>query len=454
MDTTLPERGRRGRIGDEGAATYTPDVIRRGRARAFYVATVSTATLLAACTSSATVSPTSTVTSTPSTVAQRADDGVLRIGVLLPESGVGAPIGVSELAAVHVAVDRANAAGGVLGQKVQLIIRNEGVDAVAAGVGLQQLIESQIDVLIGPANSNTAIALAPAIVQAGIAACSPSASALALDDFPDNGLLFRTIASDSLQAEAMAEVIEQTGETSAAITYVDDGYGRPFEKALERALRQRGIKVDAAVGFSVDNSKFSKEAVRAVKSGNGAIALIGDPDAGSRVLAALADAMGGAPRDIVVNDALRKPFSISLLAAIAPNTRARIVGVSPYVRTDDKDLLASVTSQDSNASGLFATQAFDCANVFMIAAEQTGSTQADAIKTAIPGISTAGSSCASFSECRALVAQHRRIKYDGPSGRLVLGASGDVSSALFDEFDFDPSGRDTSVRQLEVGQRG
>ena len=370
--------------------------------------------------------------------------------MLLPASGEGASIGASELAGVHAAVNAANEAGGVNGKNVELIVRDEGADAVFAGVRLSQLLEAQIDVMIGPAASNTAIALAPAIVQAGIAACSPSAAALTLDDFPDNGLLFRTIPSDSLQADAMAEVIEQTGETSAAIAYVDDGYGRPFEEALEAALRRRGIKIDDAVGYSADDSTFDTEADRIVKAATGAVALIGDPDAGERVLAALASAMETAPRDIVVNDALRQPFSISLLAAIGAQVREHIFGVSAYVRTDDPDLLAAITSQDSSATGLFATQAYDCANLFMIAAQQTGSTEADTLKIVIPGNSSAGSACPTFVDCKDLLAQGRRINYVGPSGRLQLGASGDPSSAVYDEFEFDESGRDVSKRTIDA----
>jgi branched-chain amino acid transport system substrate-binding protein len=405
---------------------------------------------LPACTSSGNVAPPSTPEPTETTEAPRVDDGILRIGVLLPASGEGASIGTSELAGVRVAVDAANEAGGVKGKNVELIVRNEGADAVAAGVALGQLLEAQIDVMIGPAASNNAIALAPAIVQAGIAACSPSASALALDDFPDNGLLFRTIPSDSVQADAMAEVIDQTGVTSAAIVYIDDGYGRPFEEALEAALRRRGITVDDAIGYSADDQQFDSQADRIAKGPTGAVALIGDPDAGERVLAALAAVMVAAPRDIVVNDALRQPFSIGLLAAISDDVRKHIKGVSPYVRTDDKDLLAAITDEDSTASGLFATQAYDCANLFMIAAQQTGSTSADRLKLVIPGNSSAGSACLLFVSCKELLAQGRRINYVGPSSGLTLGSSGDPSSAIYDEFTFDDSGRDVSVRPIEA----
>ena len=405
---------------------------------------------LMACTSPSPVATPETPVSSPSTVAPAVDDQVLRIGVLVPSSGEGASIGESELAGVRVAAALARSNGGVNGQNVELVVRDEGADAITAGVALQQLLDANIDAIIGPASSTVAIALAPTIVDADVAACSPSASALALDDFPDNGLFFRTISSDSLQAEAMAEVIEQTGETSASVAYVDDGYGRPFEAALEDALRRRGITVSDAVGFAVDDTEFATEAVRVANAGDGAIALIGDPDAGSRVLAALAQAIGSEPRDIVVNDALRRPWSISLLASVSAASRERIVGVSPYVRTDNAALFNSITAQDPNASGLFATQAFDCANLFMIAAEQTGSTQASMLASVIPGISTGGSVCTTFAECRRLIAQGRNINYEGPSGRLTLGSDGDVSAGLFDEFSFDSTGRDVSLRQIGV----
>ena len=49
-----------------------------------------------------------------------------------------------------------------------------------------------------------------------------------LDDFPDRGLFFRTIPSDSLQAMAMAEAVDRTGASKATIAYIDDDYGQSF----------------------------------------------------------------------------------------------------------------------------------------------------------------------------------------------------------------------------------
>ncbi len=365
--------------------------------------------------------------------------------MLLPASGEGAAIGQSARAAIRVAVGLANGDGGVNGQQVKLFFRDEGADTATAAESLQQLLDDQVDVIIGPASSNIAEVLVPTMVSAGVAACSPSASALALDDFPDGHLFFRTIPSDSLQAEAMAKVIEQTGETSASIAYIDDGYGRPFATRLQAALRRRGINIADSVGFAVDDDAFATEADRLVASGPGAIALIGDPDAGSRMLAALAEAIGAGPRDVVVNDSLRRPWSLSLLASVNDAEREHIVGVSQSVLTDDQDLLQQVTGADPTATGLFATQAYDCANLFMLAAEQAGSTQPAVIASLIPDISTAGSRCLTFVQCNALLGDHRNINYEGPDGSLALGSNGDPESASFDQFDFDDAGRDVTL---------
>ena len=409
---------------------------------------------LISCTSNGPATTPATTEPAATTVTPSVVDGVLRIGVLMPASGAGASIGQSARAGIRVAVNLVNAAGGVNGAPVQLFIRDEGSDAVTAAVSLQQLIDAKVDAIIGPASSNTAVALAPTIVAAGVAACSPSASALALDDFPDNHLLFRTIASDSLQAEAMAKVIEQTGETRAAIVYVDDGYGRPFEQHLTAALQRRGIAVSDSVGFAISDNDFATDASRLVNPDNGAIAIIGDPDAGSRMLAALAEAIGSSPREIVVNDALRRPWSISLLGSVNAQLRRRVVGVSPSVRTEDPVLLAAVAAEDPTATGLFATQAYDCANLFMLAAQQGGSSEADVIASLMVGVSTGGSACATFADCRSLLDAGRNINYDGPGGLVDLGASGDPEVAQFDQFSFDDGGRDVTTNTITVSYTG
>jgi len=338
----------------------------------------------------------------------------------------------------------------VNGHPVQLFVRDEGDNASAAATGVQQLLEDDVDAIIGPASSNITVAVLPTIATAGVVDCSPSASTIGLDDFPDNHLFFRTIPSDSLQAEAMAKVIEQTGETSASIGYVNDGYGQPFQTDLLAALLRRRISVTTAIGYSTAANDFAGIADRLLRPGGGAVAVIGDRDAGARLLGALAQATGATPRDIVVNDSLRQPWSLGLLASVNSAERAHIVGVSQDVLTTDPVLLGELTRQSPTATGLFAGPAYDCANIIMLAAVQAGSTRPSAIAALITDVTSGGSRCVTFAACRALLADKRNINYDGPGGQFAIGADGDPESGVFDQFGFGADGRDITTNTVNV----
>ena len=131
---------------------------------------------------------------------ERVDDGVLRVGVLLPETGPGASLGTGLAQAVVAARDAINGAGGVLGQHVEIVEGfDEGEGPATARDAVADLIDEDVDAVIGPASSTVALATLGDLMRAGILTCSPTATALALDDFPDRALFVRTAPSDSLR---------------------------------------------------------------------------------------------------------------------------------------------------------------------------------------------------------------------------------------------------------------
>jgi branched-chain amino acid transport system substrate-binding protein len=100
-----------------------------------------------------------------------------------------------------------------------------------------------VDAVVGPASSRVALAVLNHAVSAGVLTCSPVATAISLSQFPDQGLFFRTIPSDALQAEAIARVVDQTGLGEVAITAPDDVFGRAFSTALRASLTSLGITI-------------------------------------------------------------------------------------------------------------------------------------------------------------------------------------------------------------------
>jgi branched-chain amino acid transport system substrate-binding protein len=378
------------------------------------------------------------------------DDGVLTIGVLLPLSGAGAEMGRTLVDAVRMAVIEVNRAGGVLGQSLRVIAvtdEGDGIDTAAAAA--EKLLREPIDAMVGPASSLAAPLVLPLARNAGVLTCSPTASALGLDAFPDEGLFMRTIPSDSMQAVALARSIDQTGVRSASILYLDDDYGRPYAQAVAAELTRLSIAVRSVVPYRSDDADYSDDATAASDDGAEVVAVIGDASTGPRVVTSLFDAVDDTVQ-VVVNDSMRVPAIPGAYERLTPAQLARLSGVSPRstsVATDFAERLAIAFPGDRD---LFATNAYDCVNVLALAAAAADSTLPASISAEIAEVTAGGSRCASFTGCVADQLAGRNIDYDGPSGQLQIGADGDPTRGLFDVFTFDPTGADVTESSLVV----
>ena len=380
--------------------------------------------------------PTTSIRATTTTTVERPDDGVLRLGVYLPRTGEGAPLGEPMIAAVVGAVDLINEAGGVLGNRVRIEIVDEG-----AGTGPGELLAAGVDAIVGPASSRVALAQLGGLVQpaTGVVTCSPTATAGLLDSFPDNGFFFRTAPSDTLQMEAIAQRVEDTGETTVAVGYLDDLYGRGLAKSFESEASQRGLQLVGQVGFSGDQEDLTGVAQQLVAGAPGVIVVLGDADDGSRLLAALDGAVGPDLRRVLVNDAIRD--ARQTIQALSEPFRRRILGIAPHARSIAPD----------GPDGFFTAHAIDCVNLIALAAVVARSDAPARIKATIGEVARGGRVCTSFAACVELIDQGLQIDYSGFSGGVDLSNSaGDPVRAWFDSFAFDADGVETSSQAFEV----
>jgi branched-chain amino acid transport system substrate-binding protein len=379
-------------------------------------------------------------TTTPTTEPVRVNDGVLRIGLLLPLSGEGATIGQGMAEAAGRAVNEINSAGGVLGQPVEIISGiDEGADASSAADGIDALVEGGVDAVVGPASSTVALATLGVLLGAGVLTCSPTATSLALDQFPSSQLFFRTAPSDSLQADAIAKLAQQTGTFTAAVAYLDDAYGRPLAGATVAALEDRAISVEAEVHFASDDESLVDEATELVDSEADLVVVIGDGEHGMRMLTAMGDTAGRFPDvdppDIIVNDAVRTPPSAQLVQALPTSIREQIEGVSPMAQPQFEDEPPSP----------FATNAYDCVNLIALSAVQANEDDPERMAARMAEVSAQGVACRDFETCVQVLAVPRNIDYEGPGGTVQIGTDGDPEQARFDVFEFDESGMDVST---------
>lgn len=416
----------------------TPGHRRRSFAR-LAIAAVAAAVAVAACTGGDDdgVTPTTSMAATTTTVVERDADGRLVMGVYLPQTGPGASLGEPMIAAVREAVANVNAIGGVLGEDVGLLVLDEGAPS-----GPAALLAEGVDAIIGPASSRNALTQLATIVRpdTGVVTCSPTATAMALDAFPDNGFFFRTVPSDSLQMVAIARRAERTGVPSVAVGYLDDPYGRSLRDALLDEIGQRRRQdVVAEVAFGADQEDLREVVAGLLADEPGLVIVLGDADDGGRLLSAL-DADGAeSVSQVFVNDAIR---TASTIQQLSPELRERIRGVAPRAVPDDE------------TRSLFTAHAVDCVNVIALATAEAGTDDPRQIAQWMAPVTGGGRQCASFEACMALKEQEGenfQIDYNGRSGPLELSStSGDPTRATFVEFRFDADATEVDVREFEA----
>lgn len=407
-----------------------------------------TATSSGSTTGSSTTTGTTATVADPGAGAGALDDGSLVIGAVLPSVGAAGEIGASMDVALTLALGQINSVGGVNGREVRLIVREEGDNTSTAAVAVQDLIQLGVDAIIGPTSSLAMLGTLSTAVEAGVLTCGPTASALSLDDFPDDGLFFRTVPSDSLQATALARVVESSGGRNAVVVYLDDAYGRPLADLARTAIALQGTSVVGSHGFVPSEASIEQAAQEVNESSADVAVVIADSVSGPAMVHAIDDTTARTVT-FVVNDAIRRPGAAAqpFTGALADN----VLGASPLAYPANTPFLNELHRLNPGATGLYAQNAYDCLNILALAALASGSSDAATMAGAVTEVTNNGTSCSDFASCRKSAARGRNIDYDGPSGTLSINGSGEMTSGVFERFGFDSTGRDVALGLLRIG---
>jgi ABC-type branched-subunit amino acid transport system substrate-binding protein len=428
-------------------SSYTRRVVGRAVGTIVVVASL----VLAACTDddSAAPAPTTTIAVTTTSQVPRGNlDGQLAIGVLMPQSGngLGQLLGTSMMLAIDMAILEINAAGGVDGKPVIRYTVDEGTDQESAAKGLDELLtKDRVDAIIGPASSKVALALMDKIVDEKVVTCSPTATATALSSYPDDGYFFRTIASDALQGKVLGEVIAETGRRSTAIIASDDEYGRNLSQQLANTLQGEDTTVTSTTSYDATATDFSNVVETALADDPASVAVIGLPDPGGRIIAAL-EAAGTAPTSIFVTDGMRQSNLADQVEQGRPESVAGIQGVSPAADPMSSWFDEAFHTYAPNAQSLYAAYAYDCTNLIALAAQTAKTDDPTRFVTEMVPTSRNGVSCRNFTDCAPQVAEGRNVDLNGASGRIELLENGDASYGTYDVFVFGPDGKDQTTK--------
>ncbi|HYX93451.1 MAG TPA: ABC transporter substrate-binding protein [Geodermatophilus sp.] len=207
-----------------------------------------------------------------------ATGGPLVIGTLLPLTGNLAFLGPPEVAGARLAVNDINAAGGVLGQPVQLIEGDSGdASTDTATQTVDRLLQGGVNAIIGAASSGVSLTVIDRITGAGVVQFSPANTSDQFTDYNDNGLYFRTAPPDTLQSRALSDLIINDGNNTVGIMALNDPYGTGLMENTRQNLISAGLSEDSIQTLTYDPqaANYDAEVQQMVDFNPDAVVVIG-----------------------------------------------------------------------------------------------------------------------------------------------------------------------------------
>ncbi len=176
---------------------------------------------------------------------------VIKVGEYGSLTGSEASFGQSTHKGIQQAVDEINAAGGVLGKKIELHTEDDQSQAGQAATVVRKLISSDgVVALLGEVASSRSLEAAPICQQSGIPMISPSSTNPKVTEVGD--YIFRVCFIDPFQGTVMANFATKTvqAHTAAVLTDVKSDYSLGLAKFFKEQFLASGGKI-------VDEEKYS-----------------------------------------------------------------------------------------------------------------------------------------------------------------------------------------------------
>ena len=193
-------------------------------------------------------------------------EDTIKIGAVFPSTGPAAEAGKLQLNGARQALETVNEKG-VLGRKLELIVEDDQTTNPGAVLAFSRLAgRPEIAAFIGPIRSTQVEAMSPDVLKVGkpmmIGGTSPTLTN------QGNKWLFRCRPNDTYSAKVIAEFgVADLKKQKWALVYSTDSFGTNGMKALEAALKDKGITPVLMQGYTNQASDYTAVVLAVRQSG-------------------------------------------------------------------------------------------------------------------------------------------------------------------------------------------
>jgi branched-chain amino acid transport system substrate-binding protein len=204
----------------------------------------------------------------------------IKVGVYGPFTGGSAGMGVSMRNGATLAAEEINAAGGVMGQKIELVARDDEAKNEKGAQVMQELLSKEkVVAVLGPINTGVADASTRYAEEAKVPVIINASAGAKVNElfeqFPDN-YIFRIAAHDLLQTELIVrDAVDQRKLKKVALLCDDTNYGQNGCAKMIKALEKRSVKAVYIGKFKVKDTDMTAQLQEAKAAGAEALLVYG-----------------------------------------------------------------------------------------------------------------------------------------------------------------------------------
>ena len=187
----------------------------------------------------------------------------IKIGVNEPLTGAFAASGTYVVNGAKIAADEINAKGGVLGQKIELVIEDNKSNPTEAAAVAEKLITSdKVPIIMGAWGSSLTLAVMPKLIDYETPMIVETSSSGKITT-SGNPYIFRISPPSSVEAEAFKPMVDKVGMKKADFLVINNDWGRGTADDFGKMLKEKGVTVglvetmdQSAQDMSAQLSKF------------------------------------------------------------------------------------------------------------------------------------------------------------------------------------------------------
>lgn len=322
----------------------------------------------------------------------------IRIGLIQPLTGSVAYNGTTDVNGAKLAVQQRNAAGGVLGRQVELVVEDGQCQPAASVNAAEKLIQqNKVVALAGAFCSSATAAVMPIAANNHISFITGVSSAADLTE-RGNKWFFRATETDALLAQAFAHILhDQLKLRNVAYIGVNDDWGRGSVQGFQKEMAALGGKVAMTEYFEHGTTDFTTLLTRLRSSGaDGAFVAAETQDGASLVTQA---AEFGVDMKIFGVGSWATADFMKLAGPAAEGIHAAVPYAATMTTPKNATFVQAYNQAYKEMPGKYGAAGYNSLNILMDAIQRAGGTDTDAIRAAL-----------------------EKTDYEGPNGHFTFDA--------------------------------